>query len=108
MSLEELDIAATALLGRDYIEEYLIKGTIAGAAYDNLGDYTIDTDGKITITFNDTFFTTDGEFIGGIDFSGTASLDNSSESKEIKFTADGKIVCGNILWYINQNRTFSA
>ena len=67
-----------------------IKGTIAGAAYDNLGDYTIDTDGKITITFNDTFFTTDGEFIGGIDFSGTASLDNSSESKEIKFTADGK------------------
>ncbi len=23
MSLEELDIAATALLGRDYIEEYL-------------------------------------------------------------------------------------
>ena len=52
-----------------------ITGEINGKKYTDLGDYVISTDGKISITFNDTFFTTNGDFTGGIEFEGTASLD---------------------------------
>lgn len=67
-----------------------ITGEINGKKYTDLGDYVISADGKISITFNDTFFTTHGDFTGGIEFEGTASLDGSTESQEVKFKADGK------------------
>lgn len=67
-----------------------ITGEINGKKYTDLGDYVISTDGKISITFNDTFFTTNGDFTGGIEFEGTASLDGSTESQKVQFKADGK------------------
>lgn len=67
-----------------------ITGEINGKKYTDLGDYVISADGKISITFNDTFFTTNGDFTGGIEFEGTASLDGSTESQKVQFKADGK------------------
>lgn len=67
-----------------------ITGEINGKKYTDLGDYVISADGKISITFNDTFFTTHGNFTGGIEFEGTASLDGSTESQKVQFKADGK------------------
>ncbi len=42
MSLEELDIAGTALLGRDYIEEYRLAVVKAGACDPNMLGIIID------------------------------------------------------------------
>ncbi len=67
-----------------------ITGEINGKQYTDLGDYIISADGKISIMFNDTFFTTHSDFTGGIEFEGTASLDGSTESQTVKFKADGK------------------
>ena len=67
-----------------------ITGEINGKKYTDLGDYVISADGKISITFNDTFFTTHGAFTGGIEFEGMASLDGSTESQKVQFKADGK------------------
>ena len=67
-----------------------VTGEINGKKYTDLGDYSIGTDGKISITFNDTFLTTHGDFTGGIAFEGTASLDGSTESKKVEFKAGGK------------------
>ena len=48
MSLEELDIAATALLGRDYIEEYRLAIVKAGACDPNvlgiISDFVLEVD----------------------------------------------------------------
>lgn len=67
-----------------------ITGEINGKNYTDLGDYIISADGKISITFNDTFFETHSDFTGGIEFEGTASLDGSTESKKVQFKAYGK------------------
>lgn len=67
-----------------------ITGEINGKQYTDLGDYIISADGKISIMFNDTFFTTHSDFTGGIEFEGTASLDGSTESQKVQFKADGK------------------
>lgn len=67
-----------------------ITGEINGKKYTDLGDYVISADGKISITFNDDFFTTHSDFTGGIEFEGTASLDGSTESQKVQFKADGK------------------
>lgn len=70
-------------------ESGIISGTIGGVYYENLGTYTITTDGLITLTFNDTFLLTDDEFVGEIKFQGYVALDEGEESKEIQFKADG-------------------
>lgn len=66
-----------------------VKGTIGGVSYDDLGDYSISTDGTITITFNDTFLQTNDDFTGNIEFQGTAHLDENKESDEFQFEANG-------------------
>ena len=68
----------------------IINGYIGSDHYENLGDYTITTDGEISITFNDTFLNEKGDFKGNIYFTGTASADKNSGTKKIKFGADGK------------------
>ena len=67
-----------------------VKGKINGKEYNDLGDYTIGLDGKISITFNNDFFKTDGEFTGGIKFEGTASLNSNTDNQKVQFTASGK------------------
>lgn len=66
-----------------------VSGTLGGEQYDDLGDYTIETDGTITITFNQTFLDHEGDFSGNIYFEGTAFVSKDSEKTEFKFKADG-------------------
>lgn len=66
-----------------------VSGTLGGVHYDDLGEYTIEMDGTITITFNQTFLEHEGDFTGNIYFEGTASLSKDSEKTEFKFKADG-------------------
>ena len=67
-----------------------VSGTIGTTKYDNLGTYTIGTDGKVEITFNDTFIHSEGEFVGGLQYEGTASLSQDKDTEEVQFKADGK------------------
>ena len=56
-----------------------------------VGTYTIGTDGKITITFNDNFATGEA-FSGNITFQGTAEKQGSGDSSDIDFGGDtGKV-----------------
>ena len=70
-------------------EQGIVSGNINGVYYTNLGNYTIATDGKITITFNETFLATNQKFTGDIEFQGMASNDSTSDNKDITFGATG-------------------
>ena len=71
------------------MEQGIVSGNINGVYYTNLGDYKIATDGKITITFNETFLATNQKFTGDIEFQGMASNDSTSDNKNITFGATG-------------------
>lgn len=63
----------------------------SGTVYDGqtpVGTYVIETDGMITITFNDTF-ADDKPFNGMIRFEGTLSADSGGGEQEIVFGGDG-------------------
>ena len=70
-------------------EQGIVSGKINGTYYENLGNYTIATNGKITITFNETFLATNQKFTGDIEFQGTASNDSTGDNKDITFGATG-------------------
>lgn len=72
------------------VEQGIVSGTIGNVYYDNLGNYTITEDGKISITFNQTFLSTNKKFTGHIEFQGTASNTSTGTDKDITFGADGK------------------
>ena len=66
------------------------SGSVKDANSDKeVGTYTITKDGKISITFNEEFLKDDTDFIGDIEFMGTASNDSTNDSKDITFGADG-------------------
>ena len=67
-----------------------VSGTVQGKYYDDLGDCVIGTDRNVQITFNDTFFSTNGAFTGGFEFNGTVSLNGASDAKDVQFIASGK------------------
>lgn len=71
------------------VEQGIVSGTIDNVYYENLGNYTITKDGKISITFNDTFLQTNQKFTGHIEFQGTASNTDTGTNKDITFGADG-------------------
>ena len=70
-------------------ENGIVSGTIDNVYYSNLGTYTIYTNGKIIITFNDTFLQTNEEFNGYIEFQGTASNTSTSTEKDFTIGANG-------------------
>lgn len=64
-----------------------------GTVYDGqrpVGTYTITTDGKITIVFNDNY-ANDQSFTGHIQFQGTVSAQQGQEETKINFGAGGTI-----------------
>ena len=67
-----------------------ITGRVNGNDYQEVGTYTIDTDGKVTLKFNDDFFLMDGDFWGGIQFEGKVSVGEDDTEKEIIFVANGE------------------
>lgn len=68
----------------------IVTGTIGNKEYANLGTYTIDKNGLITIEFNETFHQTSDSFTGTIEFQGTAENSSTTKDKEVNFTEQGE------------------
>ena len=81
------------------IEKFLqgfVSGTVGSvtkdgtSAADSWGSYTIEENGKVTITFNEEFLKTNDKFSGKLNITGKVSLNGSENEKKFTFKSDDK------------------